>query len=76
MDTASTSVMNLSGTFDAAGKVMTMTGRMDDPAAGKTVTVREKMTVVSKDEVLFEMSGPGPDGKDYRMMEIRYTRKK
>jgi hypothetical protein len=38
--------------------------------------MRQKMTVVNPDEVLFEMWGPGPNGKDYRMMEIRYKRKK
>lgn len=76
MDTAGTSIMNTTGSFDAAGKVLTSTGKIDDPSVGKAVTVREKMTIVGRDEILFEMYGPGPDGKDYRMMEIRYTRKK
>ena len=65
-----------SGNFDAAGKVLTSTGRMDDPTQGKNVPFREKMTVKSNDEILFEMFSPGADGKEYRMMEIRYTRKK
>jgi hypothetical protein len=74
MDTAGTSMLNTAGSFSASGKVLTSTGKMDDFTTGKTVTIREKMTVVSKDEVLFEMWGPGQDGKEYRMMEIRYTR--
>lgn len=74
MDTAGTSMMNTTGSFDASGKVLTSTGKIDDFTTGKVTTVREKMTVVGKDEFLFEMWGPGSDGKEFRMMEIRYTR--
>ena len=76
MDTAGTTIMNTAGSFNASGKALTSWGRMDDPSTGKVVTVRDKMTIVSKGELLFEMWGPGPDGKDFRMMEIRYTLKK
>jgi hypothetical protein len=75
MDTAATSMMNSTGSFDAAGKTLTTTGKMDDFTTGKLTSFREKMTIVGKDEVLFEMYGPDPTGKEYRMMEIRYTRK-
>jgi len=75
MDSSTTAMFHTIGSFDASGKILTSSGRMDDFTTGKVVTVREKMTVVSKDEILFEMWGPGPDGKEYRMMEIRYTRK-
>lgn len=76
MDTFGTTMMNMTGSFDAAGKAMTFTGRMDDFTTGKVVTIREKLTVVTKDEFLLEMWGPDPQGKDFKMMEIRYTRKK
>jgi hypothetical protein len=76
MDTMGTMIMMASGNFDAAGKVLTTTGRMDDPTTGKSTPFREKMTVVSNDEIRFEMFTPGPDGKEIRNMEIRYTRKK
>jgi hypothetical protein len=49
---------------------------MDDPSTGKNVAFREKMTTVNNDEILFEMWSPGPDGKDFKWFEIRYTRKK
>lgn len=74
MDTAGTSMMNSIGSFDPSGKVLTSTAKMDDFTTGKAMTVREKVTCLSKDEFLMEMFGPGPDGKEYRMMEIRYTR--
>ena len=76
MDTSATSILVMSGTFDASGKILTTTGKTDDFTSGKTAAIREKMTMVSKDEILFELFGPGPDGKEFRMMEIRYTRKK
>ena len=77
MDTMGTMIMLSSGNWDASGKVLTSTGKMDDPSTGKKdVPFREKMTVVSNDEILFEMFSPGPDGKEIRVMEIRYTRKK
>ena len=76
MDSMGTAMLHTQGTFDAAGKVMTSSGSMDDFTTGKVVNIREKMTTVNKDDVLFEMYGPAPDGKEYKMMEIRYLRKK
>ncbi len=76
MDTAGTAMMNSSGTFDATGKVLRTTSRMDDFTTGKVVTIRSTLAIVSKDEVRMEMFGPGPDGKEFKMMQIVYTRKK
>jgi hypothetical protein len=76
MDTAGTTMMYSTGTFNPSGKVLRSTSRMDDFSTGKVVTVRENLTVVSNDEVKMEMFMPAPDGKEYRMMEIVYTRKK
>ena len=76
MDNFGTSMMSTSGTFDSTGKILTTSGEIDDFTTGKKATVREKTTLVSNDEVLFEMFGPGPDGREFRMLEIRYTRKK
>ena len=76
MDTASTAVLNMSGSFDKAGKVLTMTGKMDDFTTGKVTTMRTRTTMPSNDEMHWEMWSPGPDGKEVKMMEIVYTRKK
>jgi len=76
MDTASTSVLNMTGSFDKAGKVLTMTGRMDDFTTGKVTTMRTTTTMATNDEIRWEMFAPGPDGKEVKMMEIVYTRKK
>lgn len=76
MDTAGTVIMSTTGSFDKSGKVLTSTGKFDDFTTGKVSTLREKTTLISNDEMHWEMWGPGPDGKDYKMMEITYTRKK
>jgi hypothetical protein len=74
MDTASTGMMNSKGTI--TGKTMTTTSTMPDPMTGKNATITTKMTVADNDHHTMEMWGPGPDGKNYKMMEITYTRKK
>jgi hypothetical protein len=76
MDTASTGIMLTTGSGDASGKTMNMSGTMDDPMTGKPQDFTEKMTVADNDHHMLEMWGAGPDGKNYKMMEIQYTRKK
>ena len=76
MDSANTATMNTTGKSDAAGKVMTFTGTMIDPVTGKACKLTEKVTVADNDHHMLEMWGPDPTGKNYKMMEINYTRKK
>lgn len=76
MDSASTGMMLSVGTFDAAGKVLTMKATINDPVTGKTITEDEKITITDNDHHMIEMWGKGPDGKTFKMMEIQYTRKK
>jgi hypothetical protein len=72
-DSWSTSPFALEGSFDKEGKVLTMTG-MGPGMDGKPV----KHTLVTTDKDantrVFEMSMPGPDGKDMKMVTITYTR--
>jgi hypothetical protein len=53
-----------------------MTGAMSDPMSGKMMTVKENLMVTDADHHTFEMWGAGPDGKNFKMMEIVYTRAK
>lgn len=75
-DNMSTAVMMSEGTFDASGKVLTSTATMDDVMTGKSATLRMVTTIVDPDHHVFEMYGPGPDGKEGKQMEIHYTRRK
>ncbi len=76
MDTGSTEMMNMTGKSDAAGKVMTFSGTMNDPMTGKACKLTSKVTVADNDHHTMEMWGPDPSGKVYKMMEITYVRKK
>ena len=76
MDTASTGIMSMTGKSDPSGKVMTFSGTMIDPMTGKPCKITQKATVSDNDHYIFEMWGPDPTGKTYKMMEASYTRKK
>ncbi|HEV7920084.1 MAG TPA: DUF1579 domain-containing protein [Thermoanaerobaculia bacterium] len=76
MDNMSTGMMSSTGSSSADGKSYTFTATMNDPMTGKTTSSEERITVLDKDHHNFEMWGPGPDGKNFKMMEINYTRKK
>jgi hypothetical protein len=75
MDTMGTMMMVMTGSADASGKVITMTGTIDDIIRDKPVKVRTVSRTVNKDKITFEMYGPDEAGKESRMMEMTYTRK-
>lgn len=74
IDDISTGIMLTSGSADGAS--WKFTGTMEDPISGKDSPIEEKITVVDKDHHTFEMWSPGPDRKMFKMMEIKYARKK
>jgi len=76
MDSMSTSMMTSSGDPDASGKNWNFSAMSMDPVSGEAVSLTEKMTMIDNDHQLFEMYGPGPNGSNFKMMEITYTRKK
>ncbi len=76
MDSAGTGMMMSTGTADPSGKVMTSTATMVDPMTGKAAKITEKVTVADNDHHVMEMWGPDMSGKNYKMMEITYIRKK
>jgi hypothetical protein len=75
MDTMGTMMMTMIGTLDASGKVFTATSTIDDVVTGKPMTVREVTRIVDNNKHVMEMFGPDPSGKEFKMMEIVYTRK-
>lgn len=76
MDTMSTTPMITWGTMAADMKSSQWEGSMDDPLTGKPVRTESKVTIVSNDHHVFEMFGPGADGKMMKTMQIDYHRKK
>ncbi len=75
MDTMGTATMHLSGSFDATGQVLTMSGEIDDVVTGKRVKIRTVTTLVSPQEHRYELYGPDAGGAEFKSTEIVFTRK-
>jgi hypothetical protein len=74
VDNMGTGQMVLHGKCAPEAKKCTYKGTMPDAVAGKAVPVTEMMTITDDDHFTFEMHGPGPGGKQFKMLEIAYTR--
>jgi hypothetical protein len=76
MDTMGTMVMVMTGTADPSGKVITLTSTMPDVMTGKSMKMRNVTRIVDANTHVMEMYGPDrSSGKEFKMMEIVYTRK-
>lgn len=62
------------GTCDPSGKVFTYTTTCNDPQSGKPQTSKSVVKITDENSYTFTMSGAGPDGKEFTMMEITYKR--
>jgi hypothetical protein len=77
LDSGSTCIVMLTGEADASGKVITYTGKVDDPMTGqKDKPIRSVVRLQSDDKFMFEWYETGPDGKEAKTMEIEYARAK
>ncbi len=75
-DNMTTSIMTGLGTCDDSGKVFTLVGQHDDVFTGKPNQKFKTITrIVSRDKHIDEMYMTGPDGKEFKTLEINYTRK-
>ena len=74
MDSMSTGLMVTHGKCAAGAKKCSFRGKMPDAVAGKEMPVSSTMTMIDDNHFKFEMSGPAPDGKVFKMLEILYTR--
>jgi hypothetical protein len=76
IDNMSTGILTMYGTADASGKVVTYEGKMDDPMTGaKDKKYKAILRHVDDNQVVYEMYDTTPDGKEFKTMEITYTRK-
>ena len=74
IDNFGTGMMMMKGKWDDATKTLTYTGTMVDPMLKKGVPVREVYTIVDDNKFTLEMFTNGPDGQEFKNMEIVYTR--
>ena len=73
IDSMSTGLMVSEGTCDAQAKC-TFTGSWNDPVKKGPVKARMTTRWTSPTTEIFEMYGPGKDGKEMKMMEITYNK--
>ena len=76
MDNMSTGMMNMEGTWDDAAKAFNFKGKMVCPANGKECEMREVYKIIDDNTHVMEMYGPDmKTGKEFKGMEIKFTRK-
>jgi hypothetical protein len=76
IDSMSTGIYRGEGTADKTGKVITFATEGTDPMTGKVKKGRDVITIESDTKHTLEMYGKGPaGGKEFKMMEIVYTKK-
>jgi len=76
VDNMGTGMMSGTGTSDDGGKTINWVQKGFDPMSGKEMSFRSVMHMMSADQYHFEMFGADPTGKEMKMMEITYDRKK
>ena len=76
MDDSSTGITWYTGGFDAAGTRARMTATTHNPLTGKASPLELRITVDEYGNHVTEMWGSGLGDTMFKMMELRYTRKK
>ncbi|MBS0195619.1 MAG: DUF1579 family protein [Planctomycetes bacterium] len=75
MDNMGTMTLFFTGTLDADGTTITTTAHFTDCITNKETHMKNVEKITGPDTMTLEMYAPGPDGKEFKMMEIAYTRK-
>lgn len=77
IDNMGTGIMTMEGPWDDATKSMTLTGKYKNPANGLDCEMKEIFKMVDDNTQVLEMYGPDQQtGKQYKTMEIKFTKKK
>src|SRR5262249_18971958 len=74
-DSMSTGLMVSEGTCDTSSKACSFTGSWNDAIAKGPVKARMTSPWTSPTTEVFELYGPGKDGKEFKMMEIVYNKR-
>jgi hypothetical protein len=76
IDNMGSGVIVLTGQFDPKTNTLYLNGSQTDPMTGKDANIRQTVQFLDDDTQLITMYGPGLDGKEMKMMDIRMTRAK
>jgi hypothetical protein len=75
IDNMGTGMMNMEGKYDPATRTVTSFGKSVDPMTGTEMGVRETFTMVDDNTQMMTMYMTPAGGKEYKSMEIKFTRK-
>lgn len=76
IDNMGSGIMVLRGPWDEATKTMTLKGKTTDPGTTAEMEVRETFKIIDDNTQQMEMFMLMPDGKEFKSMNIVFTRKK
>lgn len=76
VDSMTTSITSSFGTADAAGKTFTFNTETIHPVKGTKVKGKDVIRILGNDQHEMEMFKEGPDGKEWKSMELKLARKK
>jgi hypothetical protein len=75
-DSMSTQIMYSEGSADQSGRVITFRGDFSCPMSDSKKLSSKSVLTVGTDTHLYEMFVPGPDGKEYKTLEVTYVKAK
>ena len=75
VDNMGSGMMYLEGVYDSGSKAIVLKGKMTTPSMRKDQEIREVLKNVDDNSQLMEMYTTLDDGKEFKAMEIKYTRK-
>lgn len=76
IDNMGSGMMIMQGPWDEASKTMNLTGKTMDPETGQEMDARETFKIVDDNTQEMDMFVMMPDGKEFKTMNIKFTRKK
>jgi hypothetical protein len=75
VDNMGSGMLQMEGDYDEASKSITFNGPSTDPVSGRQSNFREVMKMVDEKNIVMEMYGSHAGGKEFKMLEIRLTKK-
>ena len=75
IDNMGTGLMVAKGHWDSASNTIVFRGVMVDPATGRDIEVKEIFKPIDNNYQVLEMYTTAPGGKEFKSMEIKFTRR-
>lgn len=74
IDNMGTGIMTMEGTYDPGTKTFRFEGKFTDPTSGKDCSARQTVTMTDDKHQTMEMWTTPSGQKEYKTMEIKYTK--